>query len=75
MNQYLTFEPRAQTDKTTLREIFKQWYAGAYEQKPPALKKLLEFFGEQKECSVKPSCIKGIIVRDKDEQEGNAIDA
>ncbi len=75
MNQYVVFDQRAQTDKVTLWEIFKQWYSGAYEQKPPALKKLLEFFGEQKQCVVKPSCIKGIIVRDKDEQVVNAIDA
>lgn len=75
MNQYVVFDPRAQTDKNTLWEIFKQWYGGAYEQKPPALKKLLEFFAKQKECNVKPSCIKGIIVRDRDEQAPNAIDA
>lgn len=75
MNQYVVFDPRAQTDKNTLWEIFKQWYGGAYEQKPPALKKLLEFFTKQKDCNVKPSCIKGIIVRDRDEQAPNAIDA
>jgi P4 family phage/plasmid primase-like protien len=74
INEYIIYDPRGQADKSTLWEIFKQWFSGAYELRPPPLKKLLEFFETQKNCVVKPSCVKGIQIKDKDEQN-NPIDA
>lgn len=79
INEYVVFEERQVSEKALVWDIFKQWYSGSFEGKPPSQKKLWEFFqtddDTRKKCSIKGSIIKGMILKDKNEQINNPIDA
>lgn len=76
MNDNVIVDDKAFVEKTTVWELFKRWYTGAYEQKPPAQKKLQEFL-EQNKCIFKGSLIKGIRIKEQEDNNGeiNPIDA